>query len=107
MTGLVLFASACGAISPRPSSPQQSAVSLSCRLPIGSEGGDFGGFVSFPQATFERGSDSSLDSDAAHTRWLPVGRQLLSPVATPYVPAQDQQIHTVNPTPALTTATAL
>jgi hypothetical protein len=92
MTGLVLFASACGAISPRTSSPQQSAVSFSCRLPIGSEGGDFGGFVSFPQATFERASKSSLTYDAAHQRWLPVRRQMLSPGGQSYVYAQDTKV---------------
>src|SRR5260370_11312853 len=92
MTGLVLFASACGASSPRTSSPQQSAVSFSCRLPIGSEGGDFGGFVSFPQATFERASKSSLTYDAAPQRWLPALRQMLSPDGQSYVYAQDTKV---------------
>ena len=92
ITGLALVASACGAISPRPSSPRQSAVSFSCRLPIGSEGGDFGGFVSFPQATFERASKSSLTYDAAHQRWLPVERQMLSPDGQSYVYALDTKV---------------
>ncbi len=97
-----LVASACGALSSSTSSPHQGAVSFSCRLPIGSEGGDFGGFVSFPQATFERGSNSSLTYDAAHQRWLPVGRQMLSPDGQSYVYAQDTKvpagaaIHVVN-----------
>jgi hypothetical protein len=90
--GLGLFVSACGVVTAQTSSIPQTAVSFSCRLPIGSEGGDFGGFVSFPQATFERGSDSSLTYDAAHQRWLPVGRQMLSPDGTSYVYAQDTKV---------------
>ena len=72
---LGLFVSACGVVTSHTSSVSHSTVTLSCRLPIGSQGGEFGGFVSFPQATFERGSNSSLTYDVAHQRWLPVGRQ--------------------------------
>jgi hypothetical protein len=92
IAGAGLVASACGALSPSTSSPHQGAVSFSCRLPIGSEGGDFGGFVSFPLATFERGSNSSLTYDAAHQRWLPVGRQMLSPDGQSYVYARDTKV---------------
>src|SRR5438132_11232563 len=89
IAGAGLVASGCGVRSSSTSSPHQGAVSFSCRLPIGSEGGDFGGFVSFPQATFERGSNSSLTYDAAHQRWLPVGREMLSHDGTACGPAQD------------------
>src|SRR5438034_6462172 len=90
--GLSLFVSACGVVTSHTSSVPPSAVSFSCRLPIGSAGGDFGGFVSFPQATFERGPNGSLTYDAAHQRWLPVGRQMLSPDGRSYVYAQDTKV---------------
>jgi hypothetical protein len=90
--GLGLFVSACGVVPSRTSSVPQSAVSFSCRLPIGSEVGDFGGFVSFPQARFERGSDGSLTYDAAYQRWLPVGRQMLSPDGRSYVYSQGTKV---------------
>ena len=90
--GLSLFVSACGVVTSHTSSVPPSAVSFSCRLPIGSAGGDFGGFVSFPQATFERGSNGSLTYDAARRRWLPVGRQMISPDGQSYVYAQDTKV---------------
>lgn len=89
---LSLFVSACGVVTSHTSSESQSTVTFSCRLPIGSQGGEFGGFVSFPQATFERGSNSSLTYDAAQQRWLPVGRQMLSPDGRSYVYTQDTKV---------------
>ncbi len=92
MVGLGLFATACGASTSRTGTLQQSGVGFSCRLPVGSESGDFGGFVSFPEGTFQRVSGSSITFDAVHERWLPVGHQMLSPDSRSYVYAQDTNL---------------
>ena len=73
----LLSATGCGALQTSHGYP--AALSLSCRLPIGSFPTGVGGFIDFPGGKFLRDPQSAFSYDSASGRWLTVPRALISP----------------------------